>query len=202
MKLRRSSCIAALLVFAIFNDRTAVNLALATDQSHTSAKDSTMSKSALGTASDSPSETSPNADKPKVSAPLQGYAKRDTRGTPVVPEWKMQAGYDALLGKFYVGIVGLKVLAINGPPPAAVLGTSQLKHWKGHKPHPCVLKFTKLQDTSGGYYFQSIGSVDGPRGWIIPQPAEPHKAKEWAIYFMQAQDTNDQPDQGTELPAK
>jgi hypothetical protein len=202
MKFRRSSCITALLFFAISNGRTAVNLALATDQSNGSAKESTTSKPALGTASDSPSQTTPNADKADVFGPLQGYAKRDTRGTPVVPEWKMQAGYDAILGKFYVGIAGLKLLAINGPPPAAVLGTSQLKHWKGHKPHPCVLKFTKLQDTSGGYYFQSIGSDDGPRGWIIPQPAEPHKAKEWAIYFMQSQDTNDQPGQGAALPAR
>ncbi|OYV24302.1 MAG: hypothetical protein B7W97_00055, partial [Mycobacterium sp. 20-66-4] len=116
---------------------------------------------------------------------LQGYAKHDSKGTPVVPEWKMEAGYDALLDKFYMGVVGLKVMPINGPPPAAVLGKSQLKHWKGHKPFPCVLKFTKLQDQSGGYYFQTVGSPDGPRGWIIPQPALPHKVKDWAIYFMQ-----------------
>jgi hypothetical protein len=125
---------------------------------------------------------------------LQGYAKHDARGTPVVPEWKMEAGYDALLGKFYMSVVGLKVMPINGPPPAAVLGKSQLKHWRGHKPFPCVLKFTKLQDQSGGYYFQTVGSADGPRGWIIPQPSVPHRVKDWAIYFMQERDAALTPD--------
>ena len=122
-----------------------------------------------------------------VSAPmpLQGFAKRDIKGTPVVPEWKMQAGYDELLGKFYVGMLGLKIAPINGPPPAALLGASQLKHWHGHKSFPCVLRFTKLQDDTGGYYFQTVASAEGPRGWIIPQPIEPHKTKTWAIYFMQ-----------------
>jgi len=185
MNFRRSSCIVAILVFAVSSGKTADNLALANDVSNASAKDASMAQPAPNTDAENPAEASSKADNPDVITPLKGYAKRDARGTPVVPEWKMQAGYDELLGKFYVGIVGLKLFPITGPPPAAVLGASNLKQWKGHKPHPCLLKFTKLQDSSGGYYFQTIGFNDGPRGWIIPQPAEPRKAKDWAIYFMQ-----------------
>jgi hypothetical protein len=121
----------------------------------------------------------------QVKQPLQGYAKQDSKGTPAIPEWKLKAGYDDLLGIFYVGLVGIKLHATNGPKGAAILGKSKLEHWKGHKPHPCVLKFTKLTDDSGGYYFRTIGSEEGPRGWIMPQPQEPHKPREWAIYFMQ-----------------
>jgi hypothetical protein len=121
--------------------------------------------------------------------PLQGYAKQDSKGTPSIPEWKMQAGYDELLGRFYVGFLGFKLKAVNGPGPGplngAVLGNSKLEKWKGHRPHPCLLRFTKLTDGSGGYYFKTVGSEDGPRGWIIPQPLEPHQPRDWAIYFMQ-----------------
>jgi hypothetical protein len=133
----------------------------------------------------SPEEATVGATQNLAREPLQGYVKRDAKGTPVVPEWKMQAGYDELLGKFYYGFAGFKLFAVNGPFREATLGQSKLKHWKGHKPFPCVLKFTKLADDSGGYYFRSVGSKTGPCGWIMPQPAEPHKVREWAIYFMQ-----------------
>jgi len=135
-----------------------------------------------------PKTESEDSNKPSILPPLKGYAKRDAKGTPVVPEWKMQAGYDELFGTFYVGLMGFKLFPVKNPPPAAVLGSAPLKHWKGKKPHPCVLTFTKLQDGTGGYYFQTIGAGDGPRGWIMPQPSEPHKARSWAIYFMQEAD--------------
>ena len=133
----------------------------------------------------SPQPAAVGATKNLAREPLQGYVKRDAKGTPVVPEWKLHAVYDELLGKFYYGFAGLKLFAVNGPFKEAVLAPSKLKHWKGHKPYLCLLKFTKLADDSGGYYFRTAGSDDGPRGWIIPKPAEPHKVKEWAIYFMQ-----------------
>ncbi len=185
MNLQRSTPPVSLLILALFSSSTIDTFALAADNPYASAKDSVATEPAQHVDPESTTTASPNIDRSQVLAPLQGYAKHDARGTPVVPEWKKQAGYDALLGKFYVGAVGLKLFPINGPPPAAVLGAAQLEHWRGHKPHPCLLKFIKLQDNTGGYYFQSIGSPEGPRGWIIPQPAEPHKAKEWAIYFMQ-----------------
>ncbi len=120
-----------------------------------------------------------------IKQPLQGYAKQDSKGTPAIPEWKLKSGYDEVLGIFYVGLFGFKMHAMNGPMGEAVLGKSKLEHWKGHKPHPCLLKFTKMTDDSGGYYFRTVGSEDGPRGWILPQPFEPHKPREWAIYYMQ-----------------
>jgi hypothetical protein len=123
--------------------------------------------------------------KTPTKQPLQGYAKQDSKGTPAIPEWKLKSGYDEVLGIFYVGLLGFKLHAVNGPMGEAVLGKSKLEHWKGHKPHPCLLKFTKMTDETGGYYFRTIGSEDGPRGWILPQPAEPHKPREWAIYYMQ-----------------
>jgi hypothetical protein len=130
-------------------------------------------------------EPSAVSSQTQVKQPLQGYAKQDSKGTPAIPEWKLKAGYDEVLGIFYVMLLGFKVHAANGPNGAAILGKSKLEHWKGHKPHPCLLKFTKLTDDSGGYYFKTIGSEEGPRGWIMPQPQEPHKPREWAIYFMQ-----------------
>ncbi len=193
MKSGRSFYIVPLLVLALSSGKTRCDFALANDAANGSDKDSRSNQSDTSTDLPNLKAATPRADKSQVLPPLQGYAKRDARGTPVVPEWKMQAGYDEMLGKFYVGMFGHDLFPINGPPAAAILGAPQLKNWKGHKPHPCLLKFTKLQDASGGYYFQSLGSDDGPRGWIIPEPAEPHKTKQWAIYFMQEPDAKNEP---------
>jgi hypothetical protein len=140
-----------------------------------------------GTAGVANASGAADSSEPKapVKQPLQGYAKQDSMGTPAIPEWKLKSGYDEVLGTFYVGLFGFKMHAMNGPMGEAVLGKSKLEHWKGHKPHPCLLKFTKMTDDSGGYYFKTMSSEDGPRGWILPQPLEPHKPRAWAIYFMQ-----------------
>jgi len=193
MKLERIFCTVASLVLAITAGSTTGNLALAADASNDPDKGSTPGKLDPGIEAPKLRDAAPRVDKNHLLAPLQGYAKHDARGTPVVPEWKMQAGYDEMLGKFYVGMFGHDLFPINGPPAAAILGAPQLKNWKGYKPHPCLLRFTKLQDTSGGYYFQSLGRDDGPRGWIIPEPSEPHKTRQWAIYFMQAPDIKKPP---------
>ena len=143
----------------------------------------------------------------KAVKPLQGYAAVDSKGTPLVPPWKIEEGVDAFVGKFYVGMVGVKLMAVDGPPPAAVLTGKQLEKWRGKKPFPCVIRFTKLMDESGGYYFQCLGYKDGPQGWIIPLKSMPEEGleaqpgqaeiviqsekkekkekKSWSLYFRQ-----------------
>ena len=136
---------------------------------------------------------SPTIDMPSKSIgkvrkePLQGFLKRDAAGTPLIPDWKMQAGKDVLLGKFYVGILGVKLAAVDNPNwKYVVLGHKKLAAWKGAKPAICLVKLTRLTDGSNGFYFQTRSSPDGPRGWFIPQGEPvPHKAREWAIYYLQ-----------------
>jgi hypothetical protein len=136
-------------------------------------------------------ETQPGSELEKIiesPKPLQGYAAVDSKGTPRVPPWKIEEGEDAFVGKFYVGVVGVPLVAVDGPPPAAVLTGKQLAKWRGKKPFPCVIRFTKLLDDSGGYYFQAMGAKDGPQGWIIPKKQDIGAKKEkksWSLYFRQ-----------------
>lgn len=117
--------------------------------------------------------------------PLQAQAEFDNRGTPRIPQWKLDAGYDTVLGKFYIGIGFIPIIPVNGPFSRVVtLLPKYVKLWQGAHPFPCKIRLTHLADGSGGYYFSCLQTARGPRGWVMPLP-KTSGIRQWAIYYLQ-----------------
>lgn len=123
--------------------------------------------------------------------PLPMNAERDSRGTPRIPQWKLDSGYDVSIGNFKVmftiGGFTLKQINVNGPTSSTVmLSHNWVLLWKGAHPHPCFIHLTPLADGTGGYYFSCMETPLGPCGWVMPQPQQsPSEVRKWAIYYAQ-----------------
>jgi hypothetical protein len=132
--------------------------------------------------------TVPNQAQPypalKGQVVRQANAVDRERGIRSLPEGREP---DYIIGKFGFYIGPFLVKEVNRPMANTVELTSfAVKKWQGKKVHPCILQLTALEDNSGGYYFQTITSNDGPRGWLMPVPKRPKdKVTPWAIYFDQ-----------------
>ena len=130
--------------------------------------------------SDTPA-TAPVNSKP----PLQGHLAQHAIGIRSLPPGREP---DYIIGHFSVGIGPFITIPMNGPVGrTAELSRKFVKKWQGKQVNPCLLKLTKLNDDSGGYYFNTRTSKDGPCGWLMPMPKRPGKDKviPWAIYFDQ-----------------
>jgi hypothetical protein len=122
-----------------------------------------------------------NANIP-MTRPFQMQAAQDAKGTPLIPPWKLSSGYDALLGRFFVGFI-----PVDHPPLPVVLVSQRIERmWRGAKPYPCHLRLFKLADGSDGYYFVCIETRYGPCGWLMPQPKQGASVRQWAVYFAQS----------------
>lgn len=109
-----------------------------------------------------------------------GTAQTDSR-VPMIPKWKLDLGYDVVLGRFHVGFI-----AVDNPPiPVALLGNRIKNFWRGFCPEPCHIRMFKLPDNSGGYYFICLETRQGPTGWLMPMPKTQPGARQWAVYFAQ-----------------
>jgi hypothetical protein len=118
-------------------------------------------------------------------APLQGHLARHELGVRSLPEGREP---DYIIGHFAVGIGPFLSIPMNGPiGKTAELSRKFVKKWQGKQVNPCLLKLTKLNDDSGGFYFKTRTSSEGPCGWLMPMPKRPGKDKviPWAIYFDQ-----------------
>jgi hypothetical protein len=117
--------------------------------------------------------------------PLQGHLARHTLGIRSLPEGRDP---DFIIGHFALGIGPFITIPMNRPMGrTAELAKKFVKKWQGKQVNPCFLKLTKLDDNSGGYYFNTRSSKEGPSGWLMPMPKRPGKDKvtPWAIYFDQ-----------------
>jgi len=118
--------------------------------------------------------------------PLQGHlAKHELGVIRSLPEGREP---DYIIGHFSVGIGPFIQIPMNGPVGrTAELSRKFVKKWQGKQVNPCILKLTKLDDSSGGFYFNTRTSREGPCGWLMPMPKRPGKDKviPWAIYFDQ-----------------
>jgi len=120
-----------------------------------------------------------------VRPPLQGHLAQHTLGVRSLPEGRDP---DYIIGHFAIGFGPFIHFQTNGPlGNMAELSKKFVKKWQGKQVNPCLLKLVKLQDNSGGYYFKTRSSKDGPCGWLMPMPKRPGKDKvtPWAIYFDQ-----------------
>jgi hypothetical protein len=125
--------------------------------------------------------TAQTTDRP----PLEGHLARHTLGIRSLPEGRDP---DFIIGHFALGIGPFIKIPMDHPTGrTAELGKKFVKKWQGKQVDPCFLKLTKLTDNSGGYYFNTRGSKEGPCGWLMPMPKRPGKDKvtPWAIYFDQ-----------------
>lgn len=113
--------------------------------------------------------------------PMHMQAQKDSSGTPRIPQWKLDAGYDVLLGRFYVAFI-----AVDNPPIPIVLMSMKIeRYWHGARPNPCHIHLFKVHDGSGAYYFVCMENRFGPCGWLLPQPKTEPGARQWAIYYAQ-----------------
>lgn len=120
------------------------------------------------------------------SAPLRGHLTHESIG--VLRSLPPGREPDYVIGHFAMGITPFFKIAVNGPiGDTAHLAAKFVKKWQGRQVHPCILKLAALEDGSKGYYFNTITSTDGPRGWLMPMPRRPGQDKviPWAIYFDQ-----------------
>ncbi len=116
-----------------------------------------------------------------IRQPFQLNANKDAEGTPLIPQWRLDAGYDVLLGRFYVGFI-----AVDRPPLPVVLVSQRIeRQWRGVQPNPCHLRLFKMHDGSGGYYFICLENRFGPCGWLMPVPKTEPGAQRWAVYYAQ-----------------
>jgi hypothetical protein len=94
---------------------------------------------------------------------------------------------DYIIGHFSISIGLFLKIKVNGPVGnTAELASKFVKKWQGKQVHPCLIKLSKLKDASGGYYFNTLTSREGPCGWMMPMPLRPgEKNTPWAIYFDQ-----------------
>jgi hypothetical protein len=115
--------------------------------------------------------------------PLQGQLVKRALGVRSLPEGMEP---DVIIGHFSMSF-GFIHIGVNGPIGNEAQFSSKLeKEWRGKQVRSCELHLDKIKDGSGGYYFNTIGHRDGPRGWLMPMPKPANdKTTPWAIYFDQ-----------------
>jgi hypothetical protein len=138
---------------------------------------------ALNAESDENKLQSEQAASGKAKAPLQGQVLRHASGVRSLPEGREP---DVIIGHFSMSI-GFFHVGVNGPIGNQAQLSSRLeKKWRGKQIATCELFLEKIKDGSGGYYFNTIGHSDGPRGWLMPMPkSATDKVRPWAIYYDQ-----------------
>ncbi len=121
------------------------------------------------------------SDDSALPHPMHMQAEVDSHGTPRIPQWKLDAGYDFLLGRFYVGFISVD----NPPIPVVMMSSRIAATWRGARPNPCHIRLYKVRDDSNAYYFVCLENRFGPCGWLVPQPKTEPGARQWAIYYAQ-----------------